>query len=68
MQNGISFVDILTSEITMIVGAVLLLFSAFMLVFKRKSISARHRLALVAVLAVSAVYEAFIVWLVIMFS
>ena len=68
MAYGISFVDILVSEITMVIAALMFLFCGALLIFKRKALSSSQKGAAVAALIVTGLYLAFIVWLVIMWG
>lgn len=68
MSNGIAFVDILVSEITMISALLLFIFCAGVLLFKRKDVTP-SRLKLAAVgLVLTGVYLAFILFMVFMWG
>ena len=68
MESGISFIDILVNEITMVVGALIFLLSGALLLFRRKSLSAPHRAAAAIALILTAIYLAFIIYLVLMWG
>lgn len=68
MSTGVSFIDILVSEATMVIAAVLFLLCLYLLIFKRKTMGSGTKALTAAVFAVTGVYIAFIVWLVIMWG
>lgn len=68
MAYGISFVDVLVSEITMVIAALMFLFCGALLIFKRKALSSSQKGVAVTVLTITGLYLAFIVWLVIMWG
>ena len=64
MESGFSFVDILVSEVTMVIAALVFLFCGAMLIFKRKSLNGSKKGLAVTALIVTGIYLAFIIWLV----
>ena len=68
MFSGISFIDILVSEITMVVAALLFLLCGALLIFKRKSLHGSQKALAAAVFVVTALYLAFIIWLAVMWG
>ena len=68
MYTGFSFIDMLVSEITMAVAAVVFLLCAFLLVFKRKKLVAGGKTLAVAALIITGVYLGFILFIVIMWG
>lgn len=64
MSAGICFVDILVSEITMVVSVVIFVISAVLLLFMSKHLTDGWKRVAVFVLVVTGLYLAFIVWLV----
>jgi len=68
MASGISFIDILVSEVTMVIGALIFLFCGVVLIFKRKALSTFQKRLIVTALIVTGIYLAFIIWLVIMWG
>jgi len=68
MESGISFIDILVNEITMVVGALIFLLSGALLLFRRKSLSGPHKTLAAVALIITAIYLAFIIYLVLMWG
>ena len=68
MASGIGFVDILVSEVTMALGALIFLLCGALLIFNRKSWRGFRKGLAVAALIVTGIYLAFIVWLVFMWG
>lgn len=68
MASGISFVDILVNEVTMIIGALIFLFCGALLIFKQKALSGSQKGLAVTALSVTGFYLAFIIWLVLVWG
>ena len=68
MASGISFLEILVNEVTMVIGALIFLFCGALLIFKRKSLNRLQKGLAVTALIVTGIYLAFIVWLAIMWG
>lgn len=68
MASGISFLEILVSEVTMVIGVLIFLFCGALLIFKRKSLNGTQKGFAVTGLIVTGIYLAFIVWLAIMWG
>ena len=68
MFSGISFIDILVSEVTMVIGALIFLLCGTLLIFKRKTLNSSQRALVVGGLVVTAIYLAFIIYLVVMWG
>lgn len=66
MASGISFLEILVSEVTMAIGALIFLFCGVLLIFKRKSLNCSQKGLAITALIVTGIYLAFIIWLAIM--
>ncbi len=68
MASGISFINILVSEVTMVIGALIFLFCGVVLIFKRKTLSTSQKGFTITALIVTGIYLAFIIWLAIMWG
>ncbi len=68
MSYGISFIDILISKTAMILAWVLFLFCCGLLFFKSRKLSQNTKTLLIAAIAVTGIYLAFILWLVVMWG
>jgi len=68
VSSGIGFVDILVSEVTMLICALIFLFCAALLIFMRKTLSNTGKGLALAALVVTGIYLAFIIWLVFMWA
>lgn len=67
MSAGIGFIDILVSEITMVLSVLVFIISAAIL-FMKKHLTGTWKKAAVLALVVSGLYLSFIVWLVFMWG
>lgn len=67
MSAGIGFIDILVSEITMVLSVLVFIISAVIL-FMKKHLTGTWKKAAVLALVVSGLYLGFIVWLVFMWG
>ena len=68
MTSGIGLLDILVSEITMLLGAVLFLFFGVLLILKRKTLRGCQRSIATAAVTLTGLYLLFILWLVILWG
>ena len=68
MSSGFAFMDLLVSEVTMIIGVVVFLLCLLLLILKRKTLQRGTKALLLFVLVLSAVYIVFIIWAVIMWG
>ena len=68
MAAGIGFAEILLSEISMMIGALIFLACGAVLIFKRKSLNGAQKGLAVTVLIVTGIYLAFVIWLAIMWG
>ena len=68
MASGISFLEILVNEVTMVIGALIFLFCGALLIFKRKSLDRLQKGLAVTASIVTGIYLAFIVLLAIMWG
>ena len=68
MASGISFLEILVNEVTMVIGALIFLFCGALLIFKRKSLNRLQKGLAVTALIVTGIYWAFMIWLAIMWG
>ena len=68
MASGIGFMDILVSEVTMIVAALVFLFCGVNLLFRRKHMSVAWRKTAGVAMGITGLYLMFILWLVIMWG
>ena len=68
MFSGISFIDILVSEITMVIGALIFLLCGALLILKHKTLRSPQKALVVSGFVITAFYLAFIIYLVIMWS
>lgn len=68
MQTGFGLPDILVSEVTMVVGAVVFLVCVAVLILKRNALSGPQIRLTAAAMVVSGIYLAFIIWLVVMWG
>ncbi|MBQ2830004.1 MAG: hypothetical protein IJF15_03160 [Oscillospiraceae bacterium] len=68
MFSGFGFIDILVSEITMVIGALIFLLCGTLLIFKRKTLNSSQKALVVGGLVVTAIYLAFIIYLVVMWG
>ena len=68
MASGISFLEILVNEGTMVIGTLIFLFCGALLIFKHKSLNGSQKGLAVTALIVTGIYLAFIVWLAIMWG
>lgn len=68
MASGISFLEILVSEVTVAIGALSFLFCGALLMFKRKSLSGSQKGLAITALIVTGIYLIFIIWLAIMWG
>ena len=65
MTTGSSFIEILVSEVTMVMGILIFLCCSGLLIAKFKTLSGLARMGIAAVLAISGIYLVFIAYLVI---
>ena len=68
MSYGLDIIAVLVSPTAISVAVILLLFSAWLLLSKRKTITAPLKAFAAFVLLVSILYLAFIIWMVISFG
>ena len=68
MASGIGFMDILVSEVSMVVAALVFLFCGVNLLFRRKHMSVAWRKTAGVVMGITGLYLMFILWLVIMWG
>lgn len=68
MSSGFAFMDLLVSEVTMIIGVVVFLLCLLMLILKRKTLQRGTKALLLFLLVLSVVYIVFIIWAVIMWG
>jgi len=68
MATGIGFAEILFSEVSMIIGALIFLFCGALLLFQRKSLSSAQKRIAVTALIVTGIYLACIIWIAIMWG
>ena len=68
MSSGFAFMDLLVSEVTMIIGVVVFLLCLLMLILKRKTLQRGTKALLLFLLVLSVVYIVFILWAVIMWG
>lgn len=68
MTTGIGFIDILVSEITMVIGALIFLVCGALLIFKKKALSGTQIGLVITALIITGIYLVFILWLVIGFG
>ena len=68
MSSGLHFADILVSPVTMAVAVILFLLCAWLLLFRRKTITTPIKVLSALVLIVAILYIAFIIWMVIGFG
>jgi len=68
MSYGISFIDILVSEATMILACIVFVISIVSLIFCRKRLSSMMKTILLVITFVTIVYLMFIMWLIIGFG
>ena len=68
MSSGFAFMDLLVSEVTMIIGVVVFLLCLLLLILKRKTLQRGTKALLLFLLVLSAVYIVFILWAVIMWG
>lgn len=68
MFSGFGFIDILVSEITMVIGALIFLLCGTLLIFKRKTLNSSQKALVVGGLVVTAIYLAFIIYLIVMWG
>jgi len=68
MASGIGFMDILVSEVSMVVAALVFVFCGVNLLFRRKSMNVAWRKTAGVAMVVTGLYLMFILWLVIMWG
>lgn len=68
MSSGFAFMDLLVSEVTMIIGVVVFLLCLLLLILKRKTLQRGTKALLLFLLVLGAVYIVFIIWAVIMWG
>ena len=68
MSSGIGFMDILVSEVTIVIAAVFFLACILMLILKRKKLSSGGKAIFTVLLVLSMIYLAFIIWVVMMWG
>ena len=68
MSSGFAFMDLLVSEVTMIIGVVVFLLCLLLLILKRKTLQRGTKALLLFLLVLSTVYIVFILWAVIMWG
>lgn len=68
MSSGFAFMDLLVSEVTMIIGVVVFLVCLLLLILKRKTLQRGTKVLLLFLLVLGAVYIVFIIWAVIMWG
>ena len=68
MSYGFSFLEILVSEITMILSCIVFVICIGALGFYRKKLSAKMKAALIIIFIIITIYLMFIAWLVIGFG
>lgn len=68
MKVGISFLDILVSEVTMVIGALIFLVCGALLIIKHRSLNGSQKGLAVTALIVAGIYLAFIIYLVLMWG
>lgn len=68
MKVGISFLDILVSEVTMVIGALIFLVCVALLIFKHRSLNGSQKGLAVTALIVTGIYLVFIIYLVLMWG
>lgn len=68
MSSGLHFADILVSPVTMAVAVILFFLCAWLLLFRRKTITTPIKVLSALVLIVAILYIAFIIWMVIGFG
>ena len=68
MSYGFSFLEILVSEITMILSCIVFAICIGALGFYRKKLSAKVKAVLVSIFIITTIYLMFIAWLVIGFG
>ena len=68
MSYGFSFLEILVSEITMILACIVFVICTGVLGFYRKKLSAKMKAALIIIFIITTIYLMFIAWLVIGFG
>ena len=68
MSYGFSFLEILVSEITMILSCIVFVICIGALRFYRKKLSATMKAALIIIFIITTIYLMFIAWLVIGFG
>ena len=68
MSSSFAFMDLLVSEVTMIIGVVIFLLCLLLLILKRKTLQRGTKALLLFLLVLSAVYIVFILWAVIMWG
>ena len=68
MSYGFSFLEILVSEITMILSCIVFVICIGALGFYRKKLSAKMKAALIIIFIITTIYLMFITWLVIGFG
>ena len=68
MSYGFGFLEILVSEVTMILACILVVICIGLLGFYRKKLSATMKAALITIFIITTIYLMFIAWLVIGFG
>ena len=68
MSSGLSFADVLVNPVTMAVAVILFFLCAWLLLFKRKAITAPIKMLSALLLIVTILYIAFIIWMMIGFG
>ena len=68
MSSGLSFADVLVNPVTMAVAVILFFLCAWLLLFKRKAITAPIKVLSALLLIVAILYIAFIIWMMIGFG
>ena len=68
MSSGFAFMDLLVSEVTMIIGVVVFLLCLLLLILKRKTLQRGTKALLLFLIVLGTVYIVFILWAVIMWG
>ena len=68
MSYGFSFLEILVSEVNMILACIVFVICTGVLGFYRKKLSAKMKAALIIIFIITTIYLMFIAWLVIGFG
>ena len=66
--SGFNFIELIVSKITMAAAAVVFLICVFLLIFKRKKLSAGGRTLVITAVVVTGIYLGFILYLTVMWG